>query len=464
MANSLDVSRPVRLRLDLHPKQRLIFASDANEICYGGALGSGKSFATRAAAIVYAVAIPKLQIYFFRRTYPELVQTHMRGAKSFPDLLNPLVIAGMCRISEREITFWNKSRISLHHCERESDVEIYKGVEFHMLVIDELTSFTEYMFRVLRSRCGLGSLVLPIQFVNRFPLIVSTCTPGQVGHQWVRETFVDGGDMVIRQRPDHDGGGRRLFIAAYLCDNPSMESGYEAKVRGLGDPALISAGLRGDWDVVSGGMFAASWDKSRHVCRSFPLLWSWDLWRSGDDGFVDPMCVLWLTRDPVFDRFFVVSELFQPGLLADQAAKLILERDKSLLRCDAYDHVYPNSDRLKGILDASAFSNSGQGVPSRGETMNRTGLRWTPAQKEAGSRKLGIMRIHELLADGKDGKPRLQIFESCRNLVKALPQAQRRPSDPEDIMDFGLDHCIDSLRYGLSWRPSSFGRARLTNI
>jgi hypothetical protein len=86
MANPLDISRPVRLRLDLHPKQRLIFASDANEICYGGALGSGKSYATRAAAIVYAVANPKLQVYFFRRTYPELTQTHMRGANILNDL------------------------------------------------------------------------------------------------------------------------------------------------------------------------------------------------------------------------------------------------------------------------------------------------------------------------------------------------------------------------------------------
>jgi hypothetical protein len=236
---------------------------------------------------------------------------------------------------------------------------------------------------------------VPAKFRLRFPLILLTCTPGNVGHEWVRQTFVDGGSMVIRQRPDHDGGGRRLFIAAYLADNPSMEAGYEAKIRGQGDPALVSAGLRGDWDIVSSGMFSSSWDKSRHVCKAFPIMWSWELWRSADDGFVDPMCTLWLARDPTFDRYYVVSELFQSGLLPEQASKLILQRDKSILRTDGYHNVYPNSDRLGGILDASAFSNSGQGVASRGETMNDLGLKWKPAHKEAGSRKLGIMRIHE---------------------------------------------------------------------
>jgi hypothetical protein len=67
-----------------------------------------------------------------------------------------------------------------------------------------------------------------------------------------------------------------------------------------------------------------------------------------------------------------------------------------------------------------------------------------------------------LLGDGRDGRPRLQIFESCVNLIRAIPQAQRSRTDPEDIMDYPLDHCLDSLRYALQHREASFRAVRVT--
>ena len=68
---------PVHIRL--HPKQALVLKSLANEILFGGAAG----VLVRAAAIGYCTAIPGLQAYLFRRTYPELCQATWKVQAAF---------------------------------------------------------------------------------------------------------------------------------------------------------------------------------------------------------------------------------------------------------------------------------------------------------------------------------------------------------------------------------------------
>ena len=71
------------------------------------------------------------------------------------------------------------------------DVGKYLGVEFHLLLIDELTSFTRYIYETLRTRVRLGELKVPSQFAHKFPLIIcSGClvgsgTSGCVKSSWM---------------------------------------------------------------------------------------------------------------------------------------------------------------------------------------------------------------------------------------------------------------------------------------
>ena len=120
----------------------MVLQSVATEIFYGGSLGAGKSWLLRALSIYYALAIPQLQVFIFRRTFPELISTHMSGQSSYPELVAPLVNVGRCQLTQTEIRLDNGSKISLHHCQNEVDVGKYLGVEFHLLLIDELTGFT----------------------------------------------------------------------------------------------------------------------------------------------------------------------------------------------------------------------------------------------------------------------------------------------------------------------------------
>ena len=56
------------MKFNLHPKQSVAFTSLATEILYGGAAGGGKSHLMRVKAVSLCVAVPKLQVYLFRRT------------------------------------------------------------------------------------------------------------------------------------------------------------------------------------------------------------------------------------------------------------------------------------------------------------------------------------------------------------------------------------------------------------
>jgi len=478
MPTTISTETSPHLELRLFPRQAEALRTVATEILYGGSAGSGKSHLARAAAILFCCEVPGLQAYLFRRTYPELEMVMWSGPGGFPALLAGMRAAGFCELKQHEITFWNGSKITLCHCEHSDDVYRFQGSEIHLLCLDELTTFTEKIYLFLRTRCRLGALELPAKYQARtdedgrrwpakFPLILCTAMPGNIGHQFVKKTFVTGGEnRRLRLMPSSAGGMLRQFLPARLADNPILaNSDYANKLRGAGDPETVRAQLQGDWDVVADSVFGASWDRDRHVCRSFPIPSGWTLWRGCDDGYANPACVLWCAYDEAYDRVYVVSELYAAGMLPEELAQRVLERDRSLLIREPGGDTHQYGATLEGIIDPASDADIGTGAPTRAQTMARLGCRWRFAVKGPGSRVQGIMRIHQMLGPAKDGWPRLRIFESCKNLVEALGTAVRDQTNREDIdKNFPLCHATDALSYLLQWRSSSFRTARLTGI
>ncbi|MFM7311527.1 MAG: M1 family aminopeptidase, partial [Flavobacteriales bacterium] len=123
-------------------------------------------------------------------------------------------------------------------CGRKKDKIKYQGAEIHVLLIDELTHFSEEIYRFLRGRCRIGALQVPDKYKAKLPLIICGSNPGGVGHQFVKETFIDNCEpMEIRQMPAEEGGMLRQFIPAKLADNPTMmlnDPFYANKLIGLG--------------------------------------------------------------------------------------------------------------------------------------------------------------------------------------------------------------------------------------
>ena len=134
------------MEFNLHPRQSTCFTSEATEILYGGAAGGGKSHCMRALAVYYASKVPNIQIYLFRRLSEDLKKNHLDGSSGFVQTLSELVNKNLASInySTAQITFWNGAKIHLCHCQHEKDVIKYQGVEINLLLIDELTHFSEY--------------------------------------------------------------------------------------------------------------------------------------------------------------------------------------------------------------------------------------------------------------------------------------------------------------------------------
>lgn len=281
------------ISFDLHPKQSLAFKSKATEILYGGAAGSAKSHLFRVVAIAWCVDIPGLQVYLFRRIREDLIKNHMEGPTGFRSML--AAWAGTeCSIVDDEIRFANGSKIYLCHCKDEKDRFKYQGSEIHVLIIDELTHFTEIIYRFLRSRLRMPkTMVLPDRYKGLFPRAISGSNPGGIGHQWVKATWIDPKPaMEIWETPNKEGGFIRQFIPASLLDNPSLDQEqYAANLSGLGNEELVKAMLEGDWDVVAGAALNIS--REKHMIRPIPIPSHWTRFQVLDWGYVKPFSSGW---------------------------------------------------------------------------------------------------------------------------------------------------------------------------
>lgn len=133
--------------------------------------------------------IPGLQTYLFRRIHEDLIKNHMGGPQGFRKMPAGWVQCGWVTIIENEIRFWNGSKIYLCHCFNEKDRFKYQGAEIHVLLIDELTHFTEKIYRFLRNGVRMVGLKLPAKYVGKSPRILCGANPGGVGH--LQETEFD---------------------------------------------------------------------------------------------------------------------------------------------------------------------------------------------------------------------------------------------------------------------------------
>lgn len=458
------MSRLAALNLHLHPRQGDALQTPATEVLYGGAAGGGKSHLIRVAAILWCAAIPGLQVYLFRRIRDDLIKNHMEGPKGFRSLLAGWALHGFATIVEDEIRFWNGSKIYLCHCKDEKDVYKYQGAEIHVLLIDELTHFTESMYRFLRNRVRMVGMVIPEQYRGSFPRILCGGNPGNIGHLFVKSTFVDGVvPMELRRMGPEEGGMLRQYIPAQLEDNPSMaedDPGYERRLQGLGSEALVRAMRHGDWNVVEGAFFDC-WDSTRLVLEPFEVPGEWLRFRSMDWGSAKPFSVgwwavvgdlyktpsgVWLPRGAIVrTREWYGMKPGKPNvglkLDADEVAKGIVERD--IKPVPTY-----------GVLDPSAFQVNGG--PSIAERMALRGAVFRAADNTRVPQRgamSGWDAMRQRMVGDEDGRPMIYCFKTCVDSIRTIPVLQHDKDRPEDLNTEGEDHAGDDWRYAANSRP-----------
>ena len=88
--------------------------------------------------------------------------------------------------------------------------------------------------------------------------------------------------------------------------------------------------------------------------------------------------------------------------------------------------------------------------PSMWNKKNKDGLIYTtdqeyrkygvPLTKADNDRLGGVRKVHGVLAPLPDGKPGIQIFSTCANLIRTLPKLAKNPHMPEDVAPKQEDH------------------------
>lgn len=459
------------LNIDLHDKQQVAFDSLATEILYGGAAGGGKSHLMRMAAITWCTEIPGLQVYLFRRIRDDLVKNHVEGPSGFREFLAGWVECGFVQIVEDEIRFWNGSKIYLCHCKDEKDRFKYQGAEIHVLLIDELTHFTDKIYRFLRNRVRMVGITLPEKYKERFPRIVCGANPGGVGHQFVKMTFIDGSEpLKVYRAANSEGGMLRQYIPAKLDDNPSMvthDPGYEARLSGLGSESLVKAMRDGDWNIVDGAFFD-NFRTERHVIRPFELPEHWLRFRAGDWGSAKPFAFGWYavaSEDMIapggvhIPRGALVKYREWYGCKEDAEGKPIPDRGLKMT-AEKVGHGLKERERGEsvsyGVLDPAAFSQDGG--PSIAERMfdGGHGVSFRPADNKRVTQRGAMGGWDQLRArlDGdEDGRAMLLFFSTCTHSIRTIPALQHDEDRPEDLDTNAEDHAADETRYACMSRP-----------
>ena len=221
-------------------KQLAFLSLDQTEALYGGAAGGGKSDALLMAALQY-VNVPNYSALLLRRSYTDLALPGalMDRAKAW---LMPT--DAHWRESAKTWHFPSGATITFGYLDQSGAEYRYQSTEFQMVGFDELTQFEENQYRYLFSRLRrLNDVNVPLR-------MRSASNPGGVGHEWVRERFIDGASV-------QDG---RVFISARLADNPYLDS--ESYIESLNqlDPVTRRQLLDGDWTARQpGNLFHREW-------------------------------------------------------------------------------------------------------------------------------------------------------------------------------------------------------------
>jgi hypothetical protein len=435
-------------------KQHEFLACPAREVLFAGSVGSGKTDAILMAGLSQ-VNNGKHRALILRRTFPMLRDLIGRSHELF------LPLGAVFNKGTSQWTFPSGAIVEFGFLDADEDKFRYMGRQFSFIGWDELTSWpgdgtdaqgqpvsSAYVYMLSRLRAVEGSdLRLEIR---------ATCTPGGVGHGWVKTRWGIPNDGSSSEVIDPATGFRRVFIKATIKDNPFLHNTeYERSLAALPEPTR-KALLLGRWDVFEGAVFS-EWDSSLHVCDTFTVPTEWDMWRGADDGYAAPACVLWFAHDKIHDRIYVVDELYRSGMTPEAMAEAVLQID--------HEYAY---ETLDGVIDSASFADIGMGTSggggSRGDIMNRLGCRWRPAEKGIGSRIAGISQIHARLALKTDGWPGLIITRNCRNLIRTLPALCYSKTHPEDVDGSAEDHAVDALRYGLTRKIREYSIGKVYGI
>ena len=411
------------MEISITKKQQAFIDSQAFETLFGGAAGGGKSYGQLVDGLLYALEYPKSKQIIFRSTFADLEKSLIRTSMD----LYPLSIADY-NSSKHTWKFKNGSIVDFGYIQYEKDVYQYQSAEYDVIRFDELTHFTEFMYTYMISRC---------RGANPYPKCIKSSTnPGGVGHNWVKERFIDiGAPNVIHTCKLETGETTtRIFIPSLVQDNKFMltyDPDYIKRLDAL--PEKERRALKyGDWDIFD-GQFFTEFKRDIHVIEPFEIPKDWYIYFVMDYG-LDKLAGYWIAVD-YNNNAYVFREVYESNLLVSQARDKIKEMTNEQI----YLYLAPpdlwNRHKETGKSTADIFE---EGDITLYKTNN--------------DRIQGWLQMKEWLKPYKDEQgcmtAKIKIFNTCKNLIRCLPQVQHDEKRIGDIANepHELTHSVDALR------------------
>ena len=406
------------------PQEDFLAAGEV-DVLYGGAAGGGKSYAMLIDPLRFAHRAAHRAL-ILRRSMPELRELIDKSRELYPKAFPG------CKYKEVE-KLWNfpsGAKVEFGFLERDADVYRYQGQAYSWIGFDEITHLpTEFAWNYLGSRLRTTDPEIE-------PYMRCTANPGGAGANWVKKRYID--PAVPRDSFRGADGLTRKFIPARLQDNPYLaEDGrYEQMLEAL-PPTQRQQLLDGNWDVAEGAAFV-EFNPFDHVITPFEIPLGWERIKGIDYGYASESACVWGAVDPNDGTLIIYRELYRKGLLGTDLASMLTEME------------YEDPFSVPGVLDTACWNRTGTTGPTVGETLLRAGHKLRRADK---NRIQGKIQIHEYLKVQNNGRPRLQIFNTCPNLIRELQSIPLSKTKPEDVDTNASDHAYDALRYLIMSRP-----------
>lgn len=482
----------------LDGSQVLVMSCPCNHILYEGTRGPGKTDA---------------QIMYFRRFVGLGYGQFWRGVifdreyKNLDDLISKskrwfrMLGEGATFLSSASHLKWvwpTGEELWFRVMKTEQDYWNYHGHEFPYIGWNELTkqpnSDLYDMAMSLNRTSFLPEKHSPrnketgeIEPLPEIPLVVfSTTNPYGVGHNWVKQRFIDvapAGSVVkhtknvfnprTQKREDITKTQVRLF-GSYK-ENIYLSPEYILELESITDPNKRAAWLWGDWDITSGGMFDDVWSSQYNIVEPFVIPHTWRVFRAFDWGSSKPFSVGWWAESDGSDvrlnnnqwKSTVKGDLFRIGewygwngqpnkglrLLATQISKGIIERE---IKMGIHGRVKagPADASIDDVENGNCIAaDMRKKVVIDGVTYKGVTFDTDRKYKAAGTRKTGWEKLRIAMYNAQpDGGPRenagLFVFRTCQHgFIRTMPTLPRDEKDLDDVDTDAEDHVADEARY-----------------
>lgn len=443
------------------PKQIEFMQRPEYEELYGGAAGGGKTDALLAEAL-RQIEIPNYRGILFRDTTKQLEGMVSRSeelySRAFPK----------AKFNDNKLLwkFPSGAKIFFGYMEHEKDKLNYQGKAYDFVGFDEVTHFTysQYMYLVSRNRpVGPGTRCY----------VRATANPDGKGMQWVKDRFITPAPPLTPIKGKYeiikpDGKTitivrKRIFVPSSVFDNQALlnnDPNYLANLAAMPE-AQRNAYLYGNWDSFKGQVFTewkndpAHYDDQKwtHVINPFRIPEHWKVYRGYDFGYSKPFSVGWYAVDER-GKVYRIKEYYgctgepNTGIMSDpvEQARAIRETEEN----DPF--LKKKRKEIIGVADPAIFEESrGESIAAM-QAKHPNYIYWSPGDH---TRIPGKMQYHYRFAFDEEGDCMFQVFNTCTNFIRTIPNLVYSDKHPEDIDTDLEDHIYDECRYVLMENPIS---------